>query len=338
VVDDGELLALVERTADGSTFSGVVDVRRGDEVIVSFAAGMADRRHRIPMTPSTRLAIASGTKGFTALTVMSLVTDGTLDLDARVRTLLGGDLPAIDDDVTVRHLLAHRSGIGDYLDEGAGGDIDDYVMTVPVHELASAEAYLAVLDGHPQRERPDELFRYNNSGYVVLAIIAERAAGQSYHDLVHQRVVLPAGLTATSFERGDELPADVAVGYLGAEGLRTNVLHLPVIGVGDGGIVVDASDLHRLWQAFFDDRIVPGDARRSMVAPISTRPEGRERYGLGFWLHPTSDVVELQGMDAGVSFWSVHDPEVSLTVTVVSNTSSGAWPVARAMEGALELD
>lgn len=337
MVDDRELLALVERTAEESKFSGVVDVRRGDETIVCFAAGMADRRHRIPMTPSTRLAIASGTKGFTALAVMSLVTDGSLDLDVRVRTLLGDDLPAIHADVTVRHLLAHRSGIGDYLDEEATGDIDDYVMTVPVHELSSAEAYLAVLDGHQQRERPDEHFRYNNSGYVVLAIVAERAARQSYHELVHQRVVLPAGLTATSFERGDELPAAVAVGYLSAEGLRTNVLHLPVIGVGDGGIVVEASDLHRLWEAFFDGRIVPEDARRSMVAPISTRPEGRERYGLGFWLHPTSDVVELQGIDPGVSFRSVHDPEASVTVTVVSNTSSGAWPVARALEGALGL-
>ena len=55
--------------------------------------------------------------------------------------------------MTVEHLLAHRSGIGDYLDEDAGGEITDYVMPVPVHELATTEDYLAVLDGHPHEVR-----------------------------------------------------------------------------------------------------------------------------------------------------------------------------------------
>ena len=49
--------------------------------------------------------------------------------------MLGADLPLIDDRVTVEHLLAHRSGIGDYLDEDEDTDSNDYVLTVPVHEL-----------------------------------------------------------------------------------------------------------------------------------------------------------------------------------------------------------
>ena len=61
--------------------------------------------------------------------------------------MLGADLPLIDDRVTVEQLLAHRSGIGDYLDEDETGDVNDYVMPVPVHELATTEQYLAVLDG-----------------------------------------------------------------------------------------------------------------------------------------------------------------------------------------------
>ena len=73
-----------------------------------------------------------------------------------------------------KHLLAHRSGIGDYLDEQDGHQITDYVLTVPAHDLASTGQYLAVLGGHPAKFRAGQRFCYCNSGYVVLALIAER--------------------------------------------------------------------------------------------------------------------------------------------------------------------
>ena len=61
------------------------------------------------------------------------------------------------------------------------------------------------------------------------------------------------------------------------------------------------------------------------------------RYGLGFWLHASRDVVLLEGMDAGVSFRSVHDPSRDLTFTVVSNTTAGAWPLARLLSKSLGI-
>ena len=66
---------------------------------------------------------------------------------------------------------------------------------------------------------------------------------------------------------------------------------------------------------------------REMLRPRSDAA-GR-RYGLGFWLHESTDVAMLVGSDAGVSFRTVHDPEADVTHTVVSNTSDGAWPVTR---------
>jgi Beta-lactamase len=78
--------------------------------------------------------------------------------------------------------LSHRSGIGDYLDENNGHQIDDYVMAVPVHELAESNDYRDVLDGHPSSS-PGERFTYNNAGFVLLAaILAERAAGTAFVD------------------------------------------------------------------------------------------------------------------------------------------------------------
>ena len=78
---------------------------------------------------------------------MSLIEEGRLGLDTTARSVLGDDLPLIDDTVTIEHLLAHRSGIGDYLDEDAIEDITDYVMPVGVHQLATSDDYLAILDG-----------------------------------------------------------------------------------------------------------------------------------------------------------------------------------------------
>ena len=317
---------------EATDFSGAVRVDEGGATVVALARGLADRAHGVPNRIDTRFAIASGTKGFTALVVMSLAVDGILPLSTPARSVLGGDLPLVGDDVTVEHLLAHRSGIGDYFDESAMASITDFVLPVPAHRLDSTEAYLAVLDGHPSTAAPDAGFKYCNSGYVILALLAERAAGVPFAELVRRRVAEPAGLTGTGFLRSDELPGDAAVGYLDAAGAgrdRTNVFHLPVLGSGDGGIYSTVADVHRLWHALDDGRIVPPERYAAMTRPRSTVAGQAERYGLGFWL-PPGGAVMLEGYDAGVSFRSVHDA-AGVTWTVVSNTTDGAWPVARAV-------
>jgi CubicO group peptidase (beta-lactamase class C family) len=322
-----ELDAIAAETA----FSGVVRVDRGDEVVLTKAYGLAHRGYGIANEVDTRFGTASGTKGLTALTIASLVDDGTLELSTPARALLGEDLPLVDDRVTVEHLLAHRSGIGDYLDEDDPSlDVDAYIMPVPVQELATTEQYLAVLDGHPAKFEPGEGFSYCNGGYVLLALIAERASGLPYHELVVQRVCEPAGMPDTRFFRSDELPGRTALGYLAVDGAwRSNVLHLPVRGTGDGGVYTTTADVRALWVALFEGRVVPADRVAEMVRPRSDAPEQGMRYGLGFWLHPSTDTVLLEGSDAGVSFRSAHDPGSDVTHTVISNTTDGAWPLAR---------
>jgi CubicO group peptidase (beta-lactamase class C family) len=322
----------VNALAAENAFSGVVRIDSAEEILVEQAYGLADRRWQIANTLDTRFATASGTKGLTALTVMSLVESGTLELATPARTLLGDDLPLVGDDVTVEHLLAHRSGIGDYYDEEVLTDVAEYVLRVPAHQLATTESYLAVLDGYPTKFAPDERFAYNNGGYVVLALIAERASGVPFHELVLERVCRPAGMHDTEFLRSDELPARTGLGYLELDGVwRTNVFHLPVRGSGDGGIYTTAADIRLLWMALFAGAIVPAERVQEMVRPRSDVPSESRRYGLGFWLHPTTDAVILVGMDAGVSFYSTHDPRSELTYTVISNTTDGAWPIARSL-------
>jgi CubicO group peptidase (beta-lactamase class C family) len=253
----------VDRVATETGFSGVVRVDRGGDVQFAAAYGLAHRGCRTANTVDTQFAIASGTKGLTALTVVSLIEEGRLELAATARSLLADDLPLIGDEVTVEQLLAHRS----------------------------------------------------------------RATGTPFHELVQQRVCGPAGMRDTGFLRSDELPGRAAVGYLASDGLRSNVLHLPVRGSGDGGIYSTAADVHAMWAALFAGRIVSPDRVVEMVAPRSDVPSESMRYGLGFWLHESGDAVMLEGSDAGVSFRTVHDPAGRYTHTVLSNTTAGAWPV-----------
>ena len=323
---------LVEEVASEHDYSGVVRADRGGEIELAAAFGLANRAAGIPNGIDTVFAIASGAKGLTALVVASLVEEGALGLSTTARSVLGDDLPLIDDAVTVEHLLSHRSGIGDYFDEDDGWAITDYVLPVPVHELDSTESYLAVLDGYPTAFPPDERFAYCNGGYVVLALIAERTSGVPFADLVRSRVCDPAGMKDTAYLRSDELPGRAALGYLSTEGPRTNIFHLPVLGCGDGGIYSTVADFASFWEALFAGRIVPSGRVAEMVEPRSDVPSESKRYGLGFWLHESSSTVILEGYDAGISFQSLHNPDTRRTCTVVSNTSEGAWPMARALQ------
>lgn len=325
----------VDGVAERTGFSGVVSLdRAGDSGFVK-AYGFADRSNKILNTAQTLFATASGSKGLTALAVMSLVERGKLELATTARSLLGEDLPLIADDVTVEHLLAHRSGIGDYLDEDAVDDISDYVMPVSVHELATTEQFVPLLDGHETVFPAGERFAYNNGGYVLLALLAERASGVGFHQLVHALVCEPAGMVDTAFLRSDELPGGAALGYLSVDGLRTNVFHLPVRGNGDGGIYSTVADLSAFWSSLFTGRILSPERVAEMVRPHSDWPEEARRYGLGFHLHATGDAVWLEGYDAGVSFASLHEPSSSITYSVVSNWSEGAWPIIKLLNDRL---
>src|SRR5262245_45528741 len=226
----------VEHSASSARFSGAIRVDRGRETVFARAYGMADRAGGVAKSVDTQFGIASGGKGLTALAVVQLVEAGALQWSTRARSVLGRDLALIDDRVTIEQLLAHRSGIGDYLDESGDHPITDYALTVPVHELATTEGFLPALDRHPQVFEPGSRLEYGDAGYVVLALIAERVSGIAYHDLVVDRVCRPAGMNDTRFLRLDEPAEGIALGYLRADGARTNVLHLPVRGNGDGGV------------------------------------------------------------------------------------------------------
>ena len=320
-----DLAGRIDAAVAEAGFSGVVRVRALDDL--DLAAGDADRANGRTNRSSTRFATASGTKGFTALTVMALIESGRLELATTVRSIVGDELPNVDPTVTIEHLLGHRSGIGDYLDEDELDDIDAHVLDRSAHEFVTPSDFLPLLAAPVTKARPDETFTYNNSGFMILSIIVERLTG-SFVDTVVDRVLAPAGMVDSGFFRSDDLPGDTALGYL--EDGRTNVFHLPVVGGGDGGAYVTVEDLDRFWTALLDGRIVDATTVELMTTPRSVHDDTTS-YGLGFWLSPDGDHVWLEGMDAGVSMQTGVRRSTGERYSVLANTSSGAWPIVRAV-------
>ena len=323
----GEMSTLLE-CIETIGFSGVVLLERDGDTVFELAAGLADRRQGISVELGTRFGTASATKGFTALTIVSLVESGELTLDTTIRSVVGDALSQVDPAVTVRHLLEHTSGVGDYLDEESLDDIDDHVLVVCPHTLGRPSNYLGMLNAQPQVSAPGERFAYNNSGYVMLSIVIEELTG-SFHQAVADRVLELAGMTRAGFFRSDQLPEMTATGYL--QDGRTNVFHLPVIGAGDGGIYLSLDDVTAFWDAFDHGDLVSAEHRDEMTE-IRQSLNADRAYGLGFWLSPDGHIVWLQGMDPGISFRSTFNLTSRARYTVMSNTSSGAWPLVRALE------
>lgn len=327
--------AVLDAAAARDAFTGLVAVDVGDRREMLRTYGFAHRALGVPIDADTRFGVASGSKTFTALTVMRLVEDGALDLARSARSILGGDLPQIDDRVTIEHLLGHTSGIGDYLDEEADWDAVDYVLSVPVHTLTTAEAFLPLMD-LPPSFAPGERFAYCNGGYIVLAILLERVCAEPFHSIVRREVLQRAGLRQTDFLRLDELPATAALGYLFDEGDRINTLHLPVLGNGDGGAFTTAGDLHAFWTALLAGDIVAPATLTTMLTPRHDVPSEGLWYGLGFWMNADGTALVLEGYDAGVSFRSTHVPSARLTASVLGNSTEGAWPVIGVVADAVE--
>ena len=329
-----DLQADLQRIAESTEFSGVALVVENGQPVATLVRGLANRTHQVTNALDTRFALASGTKGFTALTIASLIESGLLELRTTLAEVVGPAL-SVDPAVTIEQLLGHTSGVGDYVDEELLNHVDDHTLGgASAHRFERPHHYIPILNQYPQVSSPGERFAYNNSGYVMLALVAERVGGRTFDQLVRERVFEPAGMDGAAFLRSDELPADAAIGYL--ENGRSNVFHLPVIGSGDGGAYATANDLVKLWQALLAERIVPAPLVDAMTAVRQILPSGQGQYGLGFWLAADGRIVMLEGMDAGVSFQSALHRESGTVFVIMSNTSSGVWPLSSHLLGFLE--
>lgn len=163
---------------------------RGREVICDFA-GSAVVEHRIPVTDRSRFPVMSVTKAFIGVLAAKLIAAGRLDLDAPVTRYLS-DFPGDDGGrITIRMLLAHRSGLPHF------GHPDR--KTLYTSHFSNATEALSVLEGYTPVAAPGERYQYASTNYNVLAAVIEKISGASVQEVMRQRVLRPLKLRDTSY-------------------------------------------------------------------------------------------------------------------------------------------
>ncbi len=317
-------------------FTGVVMIRRGETLLFGEGYGYANRAERLPNTLNTRFGVASGSKAFTAVAICKLVEQGRLRFDALLRDIIPDPFPLFDPGVTVHHLLTHTSGIPDYFDEEVMDDFAALWEARPVYALHGPRDLLPLFGDLPMKFAPGERFSYNNGGYVLLGLIIEAVTGVSFREHVAECVLNPAGMKDSGFFRTDALPERTASGYIEQEdgGWRTNAFAIPYIGLPDGGAYTTAPDVARFWDALMCNILLSPETTSEMLSLKAIEDED-QGYGYGIWLRRSSDGAPapyLMGEDPGVSFFSRLYPRDRLLLTVIGNTDSAAWPVARALD------
>lgn len=339
-----QLTQAIDRAIEVHAFSGVVSIRQRDRLLYQRAAGYADRSNAIPNSLETRFGIASGTKFFTALAIGKLIAAGKLSFSTRLSDCLTLDGLRYAQDVTIQHLLTHTSGIPDYFDEEKITDFDNVSFSIPWYALRGPRDYLALFPDEAMKFAPGERFAYSNGGYILLGVVIEELTGRRYQEYVEQAIFQAIGMERSGFFALNKLPAQTALGYIEeAEGWRTNIYNLPIVGASDGGAFTTVQDIATLWQAFWSYQLLPQElvatyAQPSIKAGASDQPTW---YGHGLWIREhegPSREVYITGCDAGVSFKSSVVRDAQLQVTVISNTTDGAWPVLRDIQAALKAE
>ena len=320
----------IEQAIQKHQFSGIFAEYHGDFETYCLINGRIDLDKQEPIQLDTLFGIASGTKFFTALAIGQLIDEGHLTLDTPALQVLDLGNPLLDKNMTIRQLLNNTSGFPDYLDESIISDQVEVSITIPNSELVSPFDYLPLFPKTQNTSVPGAVFKYNNGGYVYLAMIIETISGLSYGEYMNEKLLRPLGLTRSGVYPVNDLPYNTAKGYYQVEGVEhVNTELIPYQAGGDGGIYTTVSEMKKLWELFIDGKIISSSLLEQYLKPsICAYPELGIYYGLGFWIKKASDTLYIPyitGSDIGVSFKTSYHPELKRTIVHVSNTSDGVW-------------
>lgn len=299
---------------DGDVPGASLLVVRDGKSVVRRSYGQSNLEDRIATTPETNYRLASVTKQFTAAAILLLIQDGKLTLDDRLKKLLPSLSSAVDS-VTITHLLTHTSGIIDY---------EDVIPAGTVAQLRDADV-LRLLEVHDSVYfKRGAGYRYSNSGYVLLALIVERASGKSFAAFLRERIFLPLGMNNTvAYEEGSSTVTNRAFGYTMKDGVWTRKDQSTTSAVlGDGGIYSSIDDLAKWDAALYDSRLLSDDSRRLAFTPHTATDQAEVKYGFGWRI--TGETLWHSGETVGFRNVIVRNPSRRLTVVMLTNRDAPA--------------
>ncbi|HKX47925.1 MAG TPA: serine hydrolase domain-containing protein [Gaiellaceae bacterium] len=326
----GEGQRPVEQVVEAGAPGVLVHVRdRGKTRTV--VLGVAHDAPRRLVHAGDRFRVGSVTKTFVATVVLQLVAEGRIELDDTVDQWLPGLVPG-GEEITIRQLLAHMSGLFDY--------VEDERVFAPYEQdprhAWSPRALVELALAHPSPLRPGERYAYSSTNYLLLQLIVERVSGTSLEHQLETRIVEPLGLEGTSFEPGVISGAHIH-GHRppSHQGIvtgppRDTSAEAASWTWGAAAIVSTADDLRRFFHALLRGRLLAAGQLRDMETLV---PAGSLRYGLGLAVFPTpcGDAWGHTGNAQGTITVAWNTRDASRQVVVVVN----AYPLTGELEDAV---
>ena len=308
---------------DGETSpGGVVGIFMDGRIIYSKGYGVANLDYDIPITPQSVLRIGSISKQFVAMCIAILAEQGKLSFDDDIRTYLP-EMPDYGNQITIRHLLHHTSGIREYLAlVNLIGKPEGSVFGYTTRELVELLSRQQKLNFEPGSQ-----FSYTNSGYFLLAEIVTRVSGMKASAFAQENIFEPLGMTQTRFyDDPNAIIRNQAFGYSPKRdgGYRLDILRSDVI--GDLGVITTVEDFLHWDNNFYENKL--GARTKDLITMMFTRgrtSNGEElSYALGLEFDSYRGLKTMGHGGSAVGYVAefLQFPEQRFSVVILSNLSS----------------
>ncbi len=296
--------------------AAIIAVKNG-QVIFRKAYGLANLELGVPLQPDMVFRLGSVTKQFTATAIMMLAEQGKLSIQDPITKYLP-DYPMQGHVITVEHLLTHTSGIQSYTDM-PGWMTSKILADMTVQEL---------IDGfkrEPMQFAPGERFAYNNSGYILLGAIIEKASGEDYGRFITDHIFKPLGMNSSYYGTNERIIPRRVEGYDGSQAEQRNARYLSMTQpYAAGSLVSTVDDLARWDEALYTERLLKKPALEQMWTPYKLKDGKPTDYGYGWTLAKLQGrrAVEHGGGIFGFTSYGLRLPDDHVYVAVLCNTTT----------------
>lgn len=291
-------------------FDGIiVYVDQGGKEPAFYTAGWKNRENQVPADPHALFKIASISKLYIAVAAAKLVNDKRLSLDKR----LADYLPELDgrienaDQITLRMMLQHRSGIPNYTDD----------PSFPWFDLPTKLSdYLEFALDKPANFKPDAHYRYSNTNYLLIGNILDKTLGYSHHQFINEEILAPLGLTHTFSLLSEVDQNELVSGYITE--YEGDLKELDYISPG-GSMIATAQDVGIFLRALNDGSLL-SDEEQAIYSSIYEY--GHTGLLPGYQsiarYHKDIDTVVIQFVNtSGGNLWTVSEVIYSRIVKIL---------------------
>lgn len=286
-------------------------VLRNGKISLLKSYGFANIEHQVPVKPETVFQSGSIGKQFTAAAVLMLVEEGKISLDDKI-TKYFTDAPDTWKNITVRNLLNHTSGLGDYPPE------------IELQRDYTEDEYLAFIKKSPLSFAPGTNWDYSNLGYVTLGALIRKVTGKYYGDFLQERIFKPLGMTTARIISEADIVPNRAAGYRLENGILKNQRWVSpsTNSTADGSLYLTILDLAKWDAALYTDKLLKQTTWAQIWTPTRLTDGTKKNYGFGWHTEKIKNrrVIHHGGAWQGFKYYIMRFPDDRLTIIFFANS------------------